>query len=81
MAHDMSVTDRILDHLKSLPESLQARVLDYVEFLEAQSRTEPAGQEDADWRDLSLAGAMRGMVDEDSPYTVDDLTEAFSGFC
>lgn len=71
----MSVTDKILDHLKSLPDSLQVRVLDYVEFLEAQAELD--GQEDGDWRSLSLAGAMHGMEDEDSPYTVDDLKEIF----
>ena len=36
----MTVTDKIMQHIQSLPESLQAEVLDFVEYLEAKTGKE-----------------------------------------
>ncbi len=33
--------------------------------------------EDAMWTDLSLASAMRGMEEEDTPYALTDIKESF----
>lgn len=68
----MTVTEQIIKHVKTLPEAVQAEVLDFVEYLEA--KTEMAKSERTEWSDLSLSQAMRGMESESSPYSLDDMT-------
>jgi hypothetical protein len=74
----MTVAELVYQHLRSLPESVQVQVLDYVEFLEARARGGKDGQEDAEWSALSLSQAMRGLEDEASAYSTKDLKETFS---
>ena len=69
----MSIIEKINIHVKRLPESKQIEVLDFVEYL--QSRTEK--EEFKEWNDLSLSSAMRGMEDEQSSYSINDLKESF----
>ncbi len=69
----MSIAERINITVKMLPELKQIEVLDFVEYL--QSRTEK--EEYKEWNDLSLSSAMRGMEDEHSPYSINDLKESF----
>ncbi len=69
----MSIAERININVKRLPESKQIEVLDFVEYL--QSRTEK--EEYKAWGDLSLSSAMRGLEDEQSPYSTNDLKESF----
>ncbi|MCR4319927.1 MAG: hypothetical protein NUV74_06280 [Candidatus Brocadiaceae bacterium] len=59
---------------KILPESKQIEVLDFVEYLRLRTEKE----ENIEWIDLSLSSAMRGMEDEESPYSLNDLKETFS---
>lgn len=73
----MTTAQAILERLKDLPDSAQQEVLDFVKFLESR-RSELAQEEDVAWSDLSLASAMRGMEDEETPYTLADLKESFS---
>ena len=73
----MTVAQRILQHLRSLPESKQAQVLDFVEYLEGKARARDREQEDADWSAFSLSEAIRGMESEDHPYSTSDLKEVF----
>ena len=68
----MTVTDKIMQHIQSLPESLQAEVLDYVEYLEAK-----IGKAEADWTAFSLSSALRGMGEEPTLYIANDLKESF----
>ena len=68
--YDMSLIERIIKNIKTLPESKQAEVLDFVECLRSK-------EENIDWNDLSLSSAMRGMEDEKSPYSINDLKETF----
>jgi hypothetical protein len=75
---NMTVADRILQHLQSLPESVQAEVLDFVEYLDWRLHSAREGPEEADWSALSLTHAMRGLEDEPSPYTRDDIKEPLS---
>jgi hypothetical protein len=67
----MSLEDKIIQHVHDLPENKKAEVLDFVEYLKTKS-------EEKDWSDLSLSSAMRGMENEDTPYSLDDLKESFS---
>ena len=69
----MSLAERIKINVKKLPELKQIEVFDFVEYL--QSRTEK--EEYKEWNDLSLSSAMRGMEDEHSPYSINDLKESF----
>jgi len=68
----MTVMEKIMQHIQSLPESLQTEVLDFVEYLEAKM-----GKNEADWTALSLSSAMRGMEDEPPLYSFQDLKESF----
>lgn len=75
----MPVTDRIHEHVRKLPEPLQAEVLDFVEFLLLKVERESAQMDEGNWTDLSLTMAMRGMEDEEGPtYTSGDLKMVFS---
>jgi hypothetical protein len=74
----MSVAEQILEHVRALPEAVQAEVLDFVEHLETKISAGKASQEDTDWSAMSLSHAMRGMELEASPYSTDDLKEVFS---
>jgi len=73
----MTTAQAILERLKDLPDSAQQEVLDFVKSLESRW-AEIAQEEDVAWSNLSLASAMRGMEDEETPYTLADLKESFS---
>jgi hypothetical protein len=74
----MSTVEETIRLMKSLPEKLQAEVRDFVEFLGARGDGMDVEQ-DQDWMNLSLASAMRGMENEESPtYSPSDLKEVFS---
>ncbi len=70
----MNLVEKIIKNIQVLPKSKQVEVLDFVEYL----RSNVEKQERKDWTDLSLSSAMRGMEDEKSPYSLDDLKEIFS---
>ena len=74
----MTFEERILQTVQALPESVQAQVLDFVEYLEAKVRAGKKTQEEADWSVLSLSQAMRGLESEPSAYSIEDLKENFS---
>ncbi|MBM4037922.1 MAG: hypothetical protein FJ290_05355 [Planctomycetes bacterium] len=74
----MSVAEEAIQHLRALPEPMQAQVLEFIEQLEHRAREGNGAAEDAEWSAFSLAAAMRGMEDEPSPYSTDDLKERFS---
>jgi hypothetical protein len=69
----MSIAERININVKRLPESKQIEVLDFIEYLKSRAEKE----EYKEWNDLSLSSAMRGMEDEQSPYSINDLKESF----
>ena len=69
----MTVAEKISQHLKSLPESVQAEVLDFVEFLRHRHGAKSNEQDERDWSRFSLSQAMRGMEDEESPYQLSDI--------
>jgi hypothetical protein len=70
----MDIAERLIDNLKTLPESIQAEVLDFMEYLKLKTERE----EQKEWSAFSLASAMQGMEDEESLYTLDDIKETFS---
>ena len=74
----MNIEETIIKRLKSLPDLAQREVLDFVEFLAYRREELPTREEDVAWSKFSLASAMRGMEDEETPYTLSDLKETFS---
>ena len=72
----MKLPEKIIQHLQKLPESVQAEVLDFVEYLESKVGRDL--QDERDWSTLSLTHAMRGMEDEQMSYSANDLKEVFS---
>lgn len=69
----MNLTERITKNVKKLPESKQAEVFDFVEYLRSKAERE----ENSEWNDLSLSSAMQGVEDEKTPYSINDLKETF----
>jgi len=70
----MSLTEKIMEYVQTLPESKQVEVLGFVEYL----RSKAEKQEIKDWTDLSLSSAMRGIEEEQTPYLLNDIKESFS---
>ncbi len=71
----MSAMEQINHRLQMLPPRLQREVLDFIDFL-AQRVAQREDGEDADWTKSSLAQAMNGLENEDSPeYIEADLKE------
>jgi hypothetical protein len=68
----MTETEKIIEYIRVLPESVQQEVLDFAEYLGHKT------QENSEWSTFSLTHAMRGMEAEVSPYTKDDLKELFT---
>jgi hypothetical protein len=66
----VSLKEKIIRYVEELPESKQAEVLDFVEYLSTKL-------EEKSWGEFSLSSAMRGMEDEEPPYKLDDLKESF----
>lgn len=75
----MSLSEKILKHIQELPEPFQAEVLDFVEYLESKiKKGKNLEREEMDWSELSLSFAMRGMEEDYSPYSLNDLKEHFT---
>lgn len=74
----MLIVNRIQQHFERLPASLQAEVLDFVEYFGAKASREAVRREARDWSSLSLACSKRGMEDEETLYTVRDLKVVFA---
>ena len=70
----MSLANKIINNVKELPELKQIEVLDFIEYL----RLKTERQENIEWSTLSLSSAMRGMENEQSHYSLNDLKESFS---
>lgn len=70
----MNLAEKILCHVQALPETKQAEVLDFVEFISTRS----ARQEEGEWAAFSLSSAMRDMESEPAPYSLSDLKESFT---
>lgn len=71
----MPIAEKIQQYVQQLPTPAQAEVLDFVEYLLAKKER----QEEEEWAKLSLASAMRGMEDEETPlYSPADLKVIFA---
>jgi hypothetical protein len=71
----MDIVEKIIEELNSIPESDQAEVMDFVEYLKSKKRRKEEGSE---WSRFSLDSAMSGIEEEPSPYGIEDIKEKFS---
>jgi Protein of unknown function (DUF2281) len=70
----MTTLEKIVENLKTMPESTQTEVLDFIEYLKSK---EARGDDSYKWSEFSLDSAMRGIAEEPSPYGVQDIREKF----
>jgi hypothetical protein len=70
----MNLVETIIEQVQKLPGPQQGEVLNFVEYLQTKAEK----HERKDWSNLSLSFAMRGMEDEQTPYSLADLKESFS---
>ncbi len=64
----MTIAEQVFDRTKSLPESLQAEVLHFVDFL--RTRTE-ANEGSEEWAKFSSSQLLNAYCDADSIYDKD----------
>lgn len=71
----MAIADQIQSYVQRLPSTVQAEVLDFVEYLLSKAER----REESEWSRLSLALAMEGLEEEDTPdYSSADLKIVFA---
>ena len=73
----MTITEKILQHVQYLPETLQAEVLYFIEYLETKKDKSNKDKDLIEWSAFSLSSAMRDLEKEDTPYSLTDLKELF----
>jgi len=64
----MNIEEKIITQIHELPETKKAEVLEFVNYLSTRKSNK-------DWSDFSLSSAMRGMEEEYSSYSLDDIKE------
>jgi hypothetical protein len=68
----MSLVEKIVEKVKSLPEDKQIEILDFVDFLSRKVE-----EEERLWSKFSLESAMRGLESEEPLYTLEDIKERY----
>jgi hypothetical protein len=72
----MDVTEQINARLQTLPPPLRRAALEFIEFLAERAAQHEAINEETEWTNFSLAQAMEGLENEDSPqYSEADIKE------
>jgi len=68
---------KLIEKIQALPVEKQAEVFDFVDFLASRSASNSQHDEwtNAEFAEMAMNQAMRGMEDEPSLYTLDDLKE------
>lgn len=71
----------LIERLRALPQDKQIEVFDFVEFLSARSGSAGEGRDthgdwtDAEFSNMAMTQALRGVEDDPVAYTRDDLRE------
>jgi hypothetical protein len=73
----MNTVEKIIDHLKAMPDSERNEVLDFVEYLKTAARRRRQSEGESQWGQFSVESAMREMEEEPSPYGIEDIKEKF----
>ncbi len=69
----MSLAEKIIEKIKSLPEDKQAEILNFINSLSKKVNEEERKQ----WSKFSLEEAMRDLETEETLYTVKDIKEKY----
>lgn len=69
----MSLAEKIIEKVKSLPDDKQSEILDFIDSLSKKVKEE----EKKEWNKFSLESAMRGLKIEESLYTLEDIKEKY----
>lgn len=69
----MTIAEKIYQHLVKMPVFKQKEVLDFVEYLDLKEKKHTTGKSGISWAAFSLANAMSGMEEEESPFTLNDI--------
>ncbi len=69
----MSLAEKIIEKVKSLPEDKQAEILNFINSLSKKVNEEERKQ----WSKFSLEEAMRDLETEETLYTVKDIKEKY----
>jgi hypothetical protein len=64
----MTLEEKIISQVHELPDAKKAEVLEFVNYLKLKN-------DDKDFSGFSLSSSIRGMENEDSPYSLDDIEE------
>lgn len=70
----MDIVEKIVEELNLIPESDQAEVMDFVEYLKSKKRRK---EEDSEWSRFSIDSAMSGIEEDPSAYGIKDIKEKF----
>ncbi len=73
----MALSIKIQEQVDKLPQSFQAEVLNFVEYLLVRAESEAERQDDNSWSDFSLTSALRDMEEEASVYFESDVKKVF----
>ena len=68
----MSLAEKIIEKVKSLPDDKQSEILDFIDSLSKKVK-----EEKKEWNKFSLESAMRGLETEESLYTLEDIKEKY----
>lgn len=69
----MSLAEKIIEKVNSLPDDKQSEILDFIDSLSKKVKEE--GKKE--WNKFSLESAMRGLEAEESLYTLEDIKEKY----
>ncbi|NJL27320.1 MAG: DUF2281 domain-containing protein [Thermoanaerobaculia bacterium] len=74
----MTLAQKIHAQIENLPETYQAEVLDFVEFLAQKAKRRPASDDDesAEWSRFALFHLTQGLEDDQVFYSLEDVREA-----
>jgi hypothetical protein len=64
----MTLEEKIISQVHELPDAKKAEVLEFVNYLKVKN-------DEKDFSGFSLSSSMRGLEDEDSPYSLNDIKE------
>ncbi len=64
----MTLEEKIISQVHELPDAKKAEVLEFVNYLKVKN-------DEKDFSGFSLSSSMRGLEDEESPYSLNDIKE------
>jgi hypothetical protein len=73
----MELLTSLYDHLKKLPESVQAEVFDFISYLERKNKERDDSTEELLWSEMSMENALSKVEEERTLYSEKDIKEKY----